>query len=691
MHRLIACCLLAARVAEAQSGAPDIVAGASLDATRDINFASGVWPARAWVGQQVTYQIGIFLSEEMRARLRSNPQFVPPDVRSIIAYDLPVPPRLFSRMEGGRRYDVHVFARAMFPVASGTLDIAPARLTYQVPLSSSIFSREESHSAQTSAHRLVVSEPPAAGRPAGFSGAVGRLSVRARADAATPRVGVPFTYTVTVSGIGNVGLFPRPALEVPWAHTVIGPERVRVDSGAMLISGDKHFEWVVTPRDAGDQRVPELRYPYFNPYTERYEVAVVAPLGMRVQPGGLVTPEASADSGATALSIRRRLRGDVGQPWATTWPYWVLLAAVPFPALWRVQRRRQRRPARTASLQRLRQLSGGVVADPELVRRYAREFLAERLPGVRGDGLANLAGLERGLRRAGVSQAVARELCLVIAELDEGSFSGRGMVAHDLAQRVYRLATQVDEEAMRGGPFPLRGALVIVGMLLLVGVTAASAAGNAETSDFAEGLRAYDAREFGEATLAFGRVADERPRAADAWANLGTAAWEAGDTATAVRGWQRALRLDPLAEDARVRLRATPSFRDGWLGDVPPVPLNALATLGAALWVLGWWRFGGRRAGRAVVLPLAAAAGVGVGMLYLAERLSGAREVVVTGVDRLLVSPVIGSQSAAQVVTGETARVVAHQGAWVQIRMDGGRVGWIDARRTASLAVPRAS
>src|SRR5690606_12586074 len=81
---------------------PAIVTQGRVDPRREVNFSALVLPATVYVGQQVTYQIGVFLSEEVSRRLRRNPEFVPPDVRSMLAYDLPSPARPLRREEGGR-------------------------------------------------------------------------------------------------------------------------------------------------------------------------------------------------------------------------------------------------------------------------------------------------------------------------------------------------------------------------------------------------------------------------------------------------------------------------------------------------------------------------------------------------------------------------------------------------------------
>src|SRR4029450_6036135 len=88
---------------------------------------------------------------------------------------------------------------------------------------------------------------------------------------------------------------------------------------------------------------------------------------------------------------------------------------------------------------------------------------------------------------------------------------------------------------------------------------------------FDHGTREYEARRFARAERFFAEAARAEPASSEAWANCGTAAWAARDTAAAAIGWQRALRLDPLAGDVRSRLDLPPRFGGSALARVPPV------------------------------------------------------------------------------------------------------------------------
>ncbi|MCC6319149.1 MAG: BatD family protein [Gemmatimonadaceae bacterium] len=675
---------------------PEIVEAARLDPSREINFASGVWPARLYVGQQATYQIGIFLSEAMRSRLRSNPQFVPPDVRSMIAYDLPVPARLFQRREADRTWDVHVFSRALFPLSPGTQVVPPARLTYSVPLSNSIFSREESHSARSAPQTLTVLEPPVADRPAGYLGAVGRLAVRARVDTPYTRVGDPVLLTLTVSGIGNVGLFPRPALVLPWGHVVAGTERVRVDSSATLIAGDKEFEWVLTPRVAGAQSIPGIRYPYFNPYTERYEVAITPPLGIVVRTGTLAAPDAGGSGGGESrLGLRRVDRGDVALPWPAHPLFWVGVAFAPIPAaVARWRRRRVHETPRPTPRHALDALARAGSVDVRHVRRVVHDALSARIPTLRAPG-GDVSRVERILRRAGVSVATARDARRLLSMLDEASWAGRPpAVDADLAARATSLLDRIDEEAVPvDRPSTPAHHWPAIGLLIVgagVGV-ALSAQGAGARDAFQVAVSAYDEGDVSLARQGFHALALQRPRAPDVWANLGTASWELGDTAGAAIGWQRALRLQPLAEDVRKRLGGTPSFRGGLDGDVPPVPVNATAALGALCWVAGWLLLARSRRTRAWSFAhglITSGILLGLATVWAADVQRGRRQVVVVSPDVLRDAPAMSARRGASLDPGETGRVVATQGAWTRVRFGDDRIGWLDARRVESLEVP---
>ena len=121
----------------AQRRVPAVVTEAELDPAAGVNFHALVEPDTVYVGQQATYQVGVFLDGDVRARLRRNPEFVPPEMRGMLSYELPTGHAFVPAPGGLGRYEVHVFERAVFPLTAGTLEIPPATLNYTLPLSPS--------------------------------------------------------------------------------------------------------------------------------------------------------------------------------------------------------------------------------------------------------------------------------------------------------------------------------------------------------------------------------------------------------------------------------------------------------------------------------------------------------------------------------------------------------------------------
>jgi len=681
-------------------GRPAVVSQGRVDPRRDVNFSALALPSTVYVGQQVTYQIGVFLSEDVSQRLRRNPEFVPPDVRSMLAYDLPSPARPLQRVERGRAFDVHVFQRALFPLTPGSHALAPARLTYSLPLSNTFFSREETHSARTSALTVIAREPPATGRPSDYAGAVGRIALSARVDTPSSRVGEPVTLVVSVRGIGNVSLFPRPLVRLPWGDAVNGAEFVAIDSGTLLVQGRKDFEWVVTPRREGALQVPALRYPYWNPYTEQYEVAVTAPLPLTVTGGTLASPVVVASDSVPRLTIRTRYRGALRPPLTASPVLWAALGFAPLPALLLGLARRPRRARRERADAPLRRIEDAGLHTPADLRRAFSQGVTGRT-GVGGSALTDGRALVRSLRRVGVEAATAQRAQLVLAEIDRATYGGgegRGDLA-EMARRAADTYRAIDAEAIPvGGATSRAGRRAASGgamaLLLVTGIAVGDEARDAQ--QFAEGVTAYASGNYTGAMRAFHDVGARVPRAADAWANLGTAAWYAGDSATAAVGWQRALRLEPLAADVRVRLEATPGFRAGALGDVPPIPLDAAAALGALLWIgawgtLAWGAVRGRRGSRTPALvAMGCGAMVGLATIELARVLSGRDHYVVVSTGRLHSAPALGAEVASDVMSGEAAEAIGAQGVWTRLRFPDGRSGWLETRRLASLDLTRA-
>ena len=300
----------------------------------------------------------------------------------------------------------------------------------------------------------------------------------------------------------------------------------------------------------------------------------------------------------------------------------------------------------------------------------------------------------RALRRSGVSAETATRTVAILVELDEASFAGERRGARDAAKRAAALLRAVDTEARgRDALGDAARTFVLTLGILTLGAGIAHATAGADTTEdlFARGVASYDAGHYAEAAALFDSTAHASPRSADAWANAGTAAWTSADTAGAVVGWQRALRLEPLAGDVRDRLDLTPGPARGALAAVPPVPLEALAAGALALWWLAWLgaaarALGGSRPSARTIYALhGLAVAAGVGYILLDEHLAGVSLRVVVEPTRLHSEPSLATEPGAATRTGQVVRSAQRQGAWTRAVLENGDDGWIESDRLRAL------
>ena len=727
----------------AQTGPLTILDHVTVDARKPIDFHAAAFPETLYVGQQTTYQVAVLLNEDARARLRRNPEFLPPELRGLLAYELGRPTRVPPRTMNGGVYEAHVFQRALFPVASGPLAVPAPQLSYALPQSSSYFSREEHYVVRAESAHLVIRALPAEGRPDTFAGAVGVLRASTRLDATTARVGEPLVLTLRVQGIGNVKLLPRPNIEIEWASAVAGSERVQVDSSGALVRGAKEFDWILTPTHDGSVVLPVLHYDYFDPYQRKYAIADTPIIPLDIAAGTLVAND-DADV-AALLPLRERnataqsIRGLTLESPSSRIAVLLLCLFAPVPALLLALRRRTRtvtRVVRPSAVQLLQALAPSLHdvesnADEEgaAARRTRRVFhaaLADRL-GVSMHQLVSRRQVERVLRRRGVGRAATQRVLEFLDELDLRGFAGSTndvARAADYARSATALFMLVDAEAVRsGGAIPhatrtaaLGGAILVCAftatarvataqadsstvMTRIVRAASLSDSGVTNAAAFKRAVDAYQARRFTEAVQRFADIARTHPLDVDAAANWGTSAWAAGDTVHAVIGWQRAARRDPLADDLQQRLALLPAGARGGLAEVPMVPVPALQGLAVAAWVIGWAsiaygqtrrsRLNSRRlddvaksAGLMLCVVAVASAGVAI---WGRRTLDPTGLGVVVRPETMHVAPGADADALGGVGTGDVVRVDEHRDGWDRVHHADGRLGWLPSSRVVAL------
>jgi len=204
-------------------------------------------------------------------------------------------------------------------------------------------------------------------------------------------------------------------------------------------------------------------------------------------------------------------------------------------------------------------------------------------------------------------------------------------------------------------------------------------------------------RDLRQALAAAARARALRPNDADALANWATASWAAGDTVSAVVGWQRATRLDPLDAGLQERLSLLPSGARGGLADVPMVPVPLLSAIAFATWLLGWLAVAMHLRGArpstsrhvrwrtsATLLLLLAVASTGTAW-WGHQLLSADRLAVVVRPETMHVAPGSDADAMGGVSTGDVVRQLQEQDGWRLVQHADGRRGWLPESRMIAL------
>lgn len=118
---------------------------------------------------------------------------------------------------------------------------------------------------------------PQKGRPAGFSGAIGKLLLTLNPGSAVIRQGDSFTVKLTVSGTGNLSNIGPPQLESSPGLKVFPPQK----TGEQRL-GRAQFEQVIIPIDEKTKKIGPFILDYFDPDTGKYRKAT-ADLSVKIK------------------------------------------------------------------------------------------------------------------------------------------------------------------------------------------------------------------------------------------------------------------------------------------------------------------------------------------------------------------------------------------------------------------------
>ena len=633
-----------------------------------------------FAGQQVDLIAVAWVPRELRERMRRTPIVTLVTPEGVWAYPATTSSgagAALSRQVGGRWMDLFVTHQVVFPLVPGRLIIPPASVDYALPVTFSFFSREERYSLRSDSIAIrVLPLPPSTANPG--TNVLGQgLRLVLEVDPASTRVGEPIDAAVTIDGIGNVALWPppEPALKWPNGFRVYPAQTdVAVAPDAGRIAGSKTFHFLAVPDSSGNFVLPEVRYPYFDPGTGRYEVARAGPRALAVAPGAepraaRVLPSMMARIGELPADRLSRRFG---------WRGWLAILLVPPVFAWLARRRWRSAPAPATDAAR----------GPELtpLGQLEREFLAVLSSHVSDPVARDGDGLAQALRAAGVDSAVADHVKRLRDRLRAARYGPRGLGdAAELGAEIQQVLRVLGAERQGAGstrrPHAMIASALVFGMMF-----AAARTDGPVQSAGAEAL--FEAGALRAAADSFAARAARDPREPAHWYNLGATLYRAGADGKATAAWTMAARLAPRDASIRRARRLLPAQdpvteRLLWVGWATPAEWMMV---GAVAWLVLWLAVAiGLR--RRLILGLVAGAAVTSAVLGVMEWRRRDRPVVVVTAESAPVraAPYGGASAATTIPAGGALLAGRSYGPWREVYRDDGIRGWVFGGEIAGL------
>lgn len=281
-----------------------------------------------------------------------------PSFSGFLAEEIPTSQRveLVRENYNGKIYNVGVIRKVLlFPQHTGEITIEPFELEcivrQQLAGSRSFFDDFFGNYRDVRVKRVSrpitihVKELPLDGRPAGFSGTVGHITMKTSISTDSLTANEAITYKVIFQGTGNLKLIEAPHVRFPADFENYEPKVTKdIKTGDNGMSGTVTYEYLLIPRYAGDYTIPAVQYSYYDSRANAYRTLRGQEYPIHVERGqgrGLLDSSAAAvqsfkkeDVRQLGQDIRYIKTGDlnlytIGSGFYGTTVYW-LAFLIPF-------------------------------------------------------------------------------------------------------------------------------------------------------------------------------------------------------------------------------------------------------------------------------------------------------------------------------------------------------------------------
>ena len=197
----------------------------------------------------------------------------------------------------GRNYQTAVLYRTiLYPQHSGDITIEPARFeaVLRVQTRSQVRSIFDDFFGSYTNVTKMLTAPGAtihvaalpSGKPAGFSGGVGKFTLTPSISQTEVQTNDAITIKLDITGAGNMKLLKTPAIDWPEGFEPYDPKVTNnFNTTTAGVSGTKSIEYLAIPRSAGEYTIPSVKFSYFDIDEKAYKTLSTPEYTVRVKRG----------------------------------------------------------------------------------------------------------------------------------------------------------------------------------------------------------------------------------------------------------------------------------------------------------------------------------------------------------------------------------------------------------------------
>lgn len=276
---------------------PDAPTASDIHSGNEAAFMTlGIPPGRVYVGEELTAELRIYIRQDVQNF--ANFQFNSQAADGLLLGKSVQGGRSRARV-GGQIYTVIPLTYALTATKTGRLQLGPFAATATIvlpgadqsggdPFFRQFFNQgqQQQISLATDTASVDCLPLPAAGKPAGFNGAIGNFTLNLSVGPTNISAGDPVTVRIQISGHGALDSISLPDQSTLPGFKVFPPTVKTAPANALALDGAKTFEEIVTPQSDGVHAWPAFDFSFFNPDDGQYHTVSEPAVALTVHSAG---------------------------------------------------------------------------------------------------------------------------------------------------------------------------------------------------------------------------------------------------------------------------------------------------------------------------------------------------------------------------------------------------------------------